>query len=460
MAHERPDVDQKAAALNADSGWYGTVAEIGAGQETARSLFRVGGAAGTVAKTISAYDMRFSDAIYGRASRYVSRERLLQMLDHEYRLLEERLQPERGEKRFFAFANTVAARSRSRPGPGRGWLGVRFQTAPGAAPTDILTHVQLHDLDNAQQQHALGVVGINLIHGAYALLRDPVSLIDGLVDGLSAKRLEVDMIHFAGPGTEAIDNRLMSVELVTRGLTEATMFTPGGEPVQPAERLYERPVLIQRGSFRPITRPVMRMLERAEASMSEAGQKPVTVSEMNQPHAPSSDLHEDQDLLARMEVLQSLGRNVLVTRFRPYYRVAELLRRYTSAPITMATGAATVERIFDPGCYAELEGGCLEAMGRLFKDNVDLLVWPYRDPETGRWVTAPQWRPEGALAHLYAYLLERGKIEALEADPEAELGTFPEDVRDMIERGEPGWRELVPEAAADAIESGRLAIRP
>lgn len=447
--------------MNADRAWYGTVAEIGAGQETARWLFQVSGAAGTVAKTMSAYDMRFSDAIYGDTKRYVSRQRLQQMLDHEYGLLQQRLEGQRESTRFFAFANTVAARSRSNPGPGHGWLGIRFQLSPDDPPSDVVVHVQLHDVENVQQQAALGTAGLNLIYGAYALYDHPEALVDGLMNELGRDRLEVDMVRFDGPVAKGVDNRLLSVQLVAHGLTDAAMFTADGENVQPAESLYNQPVLIQRGSFRPITVPVMRMLEDARRAMKKRHweiEEPVMLHEMNEPISELQDEGSLWDLIGRLEVLQQLGRNVLISNFDKHYRVAEMLRRYTRQPIGMVMGAPTLQAIFDSAWYTELGGGTMEALGRLFQHPLRFYVAHSAETDAANAVAA--WRPNGPVGHLYDHLQAQDCVVPFALDPDADVSAFPEEVRRMIQEGESGWEELVPEAVAEAVRNRRLRLTP
>ena len=242
---DKLNAGQKALKINLDATKYGTFAEIGAGQETARWFFRVGGASGTVAKTISAYDMSVSDAIYGPAERYVSRQRLISMLDHEWDLLLERLDKTRGDRNtFFVFANTVATRSFKTKAEGHGWLGVRFQTRPHEAPSQIIIHVRLLDEDNIREQESLGIIGVNLIYGAFYLHSGPAKLIGGLMDDLGPQRIEVDMIKFSGPRFAGLDNRLMALQLVQQWLTESAMFTADGETVIPGEVLYKKPVLV------------------------------------------------------------------------------------------------------------------------------------------------------------------------------------------------------------------------
>src|SRR5262245_4482462 len=253
MDNAAPSTRRKALALNLDASTYGTFAEIGGGQEVARWFFAVGGAAGTVAKSISAYDMGVSDALYGPTKRYVSRQRLEAMLKQEFDALLHQLEPNRGDKkRFFAFANTVATRSYNKPGNGRGWMGIRFQAQPRQEPSEIILHAHLLDSTAARQQETLGVLGVNLVHSAFFHGRCP-EVIPCLMDELSRTQVELDMIKLSGPAFANVDNRLMSLQLVQHGFTDAAMFTAEGEVVQPSEVLYKRPILVERGTFRPVT---------------------------------------------------------------------------------------------------------------------------------------------------------------------------------------------------------------
>ncbi len=264
MNEEKLSTDQKALQINMDAKRYGTFAEIGAGQEVARRFFHVGGAAGTVAKTISAYDMGVSDAIYGPCDRYVSSKRLQSMLDYEFNLLLERLNAKRGAKcNFFSFADTVATHSYTRHEEGQGWMGIRFQTECGSEASEIIIHVHMLDQENVREQEALGIIGVNLMHGAFYHFHEPEVMIGALMDDLTRERIEVDMIRVSGPAFAGVDNRLLSLQLVQQGLADAAMFTADGEVVQPADILYKKPVLIERGSFRPITNTTLDMLERA-----------------------------------------------------------------------------------------------------------------------------------------------------------------------------------------------------
>jgi hypothetical protein len=343
MPAEKLSVAQKALAINLDNAKYGAFAEIGAGQETARWFFRVGGAAGTVAKTISAYDMAVSDAIYGPADRYVSRRRLQAMLDHEWESLATQLGKTRGDKStFFTFANTVTTRSFTRKDEGHGWLGVKFQTQPHEASSQIMIHVRLLDDDTVREQEALGILGVNLIHGAFYLHGGPTKLIGSLLDDLGAGRVEVDMIKFSGPRFAGLDNRLMALQLVEQGLAEAALFTADGEAVIPSELLYKKPVLVERGSFRPLTNPMLEMLELAQAQFTRekslAGEPPVTLFEMTLRQLQVGDKIDHRDFLDRVDTLGALGKPVLISNFLRYHRLVGYLSRHTQKPVGLPIG--------------------------------------------------------------------------------------------------------------------------
>jgi hypothetical protein len=452
---------QKALALNRDSMPYGTFAEIGAGQEVARWFFHVGGAAGTVAKTISAYDMAVSNALYGPAQQYVSRERLRAMLDHEFGQLLERLGPARGDKTtFFVFADTVATRTYRHREIGRGWMGMRFQTKPREPPSEIIVHARLFDSTAALQQEALGVLGVNLIHGAVYRNDDPPALIGSLMDELSRERVEIDMLKLSGPAFAGVDNRLMSLQLVEQNLTDAAMFTAVGEVVQPSEVLHKKPILVERGSFRPVTKLILDLLERAREQFLEEpglqGQQPVVLAEMTlRSLMPSPDV-DHSDFLARADILGALGIDVLISRFEPYYQLADYLAAYTDRMIGIAVGLPSVREIIDQKYYSGLPGGVLESAGRLFKRSVKMYVYPGCDPASGEIHTVesaplpPPWQ------HLRALLLEIRRLEPIWRYNKSYLTIFPQDVLNKIERADMSWETMVPPLVADMIKAKML----
>lgn len=456
MVHDKLDTGQKALRINLDAKRYGTFAEIGAGQEVARWFFRVGGAARTVAKTISAYDMAVSDAIYGPTDRYVSRRRLKAMLDYEYDLLLQRLDNARGATTaFFAFANTVATRKEE----GDGWLGIRFQSEPGADPSEIYLHLRMLDKETVRQQEALGVLGVNLIHATF-YAGTPEAIIRALLDNLTWERVEVDMIRFAGPAFARIDNRLVALQLVREGLTEAAMFTAAGEAVQWAEVLYKKPVLVQRGSFRPVTRATLDVLERGLAQFLQEpelkGEQPVVLMEMTLRHLTTGDSIDTSDFIHRADTLRALGRTVLVSNFRRFHRLAAYLARYTRRPLGIALGAANLREIFNESFYNDSEGGLLGGLGQLFKNPARLFVYPHLELETGRLTTAENFEVDPHLRHLYRHLLENRFIQAVRNyDPEL-LRIRRRAVLEAIRSGDPSWESQVPAPIVEIIKRDRL----
>jgi hypothetical protein len=440
--------DKKAFQINLDAKKYGTFAEIGAGQEVARRFFHVGGAAGTVAKTMSAYDMTFSDAIYGPADRYVSRARLQTMLDHEYSLLIERLDKKLGSVRtFFVFADTVAARSFKQHNESHGWLGVRFQEQTRGEPSQVIIHVRLLDETNVDQQEALGIIGVNLLYAAF-YHRQPEKLIASLQENLAPNRLQVDLIKFSGPAYAGVDNRLMSLQLVSQGLTDAVIFTADGEMVQPADILYKKAILVERGSFRPVTYATNDMLNGARTVfLKQAGCSDpdlVVLMEMTLENLLSEGQLNHADFLARVDILGALGRTVIISKFGEYFRLASYLSRYTSRMIGLVMGVPSLLEIFDEKYYLNLEGGILEALGRMFKSGLKLYVYPMIEEKTGELVTAKKLEVAPNLRSLYQYLIENEFIQEItDYNPEY-LRIHPPDALAKLQSGDPAWEQAVP----------------
>ena len=445
---------EKALQINRDRSKYGTFAEIGAGQEVVRWFFLVGGASGTVAKSMSAYDMTVSDAIYGKSPRYVSRNRLLQMLDHEYSLNVERLGPKlEGKGHLFAFADTVATKSSRGPSLGHGWMGIRFQMSPGAEPSQILLHVNMLDKDATEQQEALGIVGVNLIYGAFHC-EDPVQLMDTLLDNLSRSRIEVDMIEFSGQKYATFDNRIAALWLLTLNLSDAAMLGASGEVLQPSDVLFRRPVLIERGRFDPVTLTHVDILKCGENAffprVKSSEHEPVVLMEMSTHNLIRSGEVDTADFLARVEVLNSIGKTVLVTDFPEYYRLAEYIRRYTQEPCGMALSVNHLRELFEEKYYQDLDGGILEGLGLLFKRNFTFFIYPIRGEE--EILTAEKFSPTEPLDDIYRYLRRRDYIVDLgDYDPQC-LSIYASDVARLIKEKNPVWRTMVPKSIVSLIE--------
>mgnify|MGYP003384694070 CR=1 FL=1 len=452
----------KALEVNLDSSRYGTFAEIGAGQEVVRWFFKVGAAAGTIAKSISAYDMKVSDDIYGKASRYVCRERLEAMLDLEYNLNIERLTEQRGDSTsFFAFADTVSARNFQGTNECHGWLGVRFQVSPHAAPSEIIIHVRMLDNENTLQQEALGIIGVNLVHGACYLNHDPDALVKSLLDNLTTDRIEVDMVDFHGDAFEHVDNRVISLRLVQLGLSGAAMFSAKGQVLQPSEYLRKKNVLVERGRFRPVTHVNVDMLNAARnqfiAEGDSAPEETVSIMEitMNNLRTGSDSIDLD-DFLSRAEVLAAAGHTVMISDFPEYYRLTNYLTRYTNRRIGLTMGALSMMELFDEQYYTALNGGILEGFGRLFKHNVKLYIYPYKNFKTNVVFKVPDLKIDDSQRYLYEYLKERDVIEQIEEFNEDYLHIFSPDVLKMITTGESKWEKLVPGVVAEKIKTQKL----
>jgi hypothetical protein len=460
MAEEPGSTRPKALKINLDARKFGTFAEIGAGQEVARWFFHAGKSAGTIALTVSAYDMAISDGIYGPAEHYVSRQRLEAMLDHEFKRLVDRLDQARGERTdFFVFADTSATQTHSHRPAGHSWLGVRFQTEPRGEPSEIILHAQMLDPVTVGQQEALGLLGVNLIYGAFYYADDPAHLISSLMEDLSRRRIEVDMVKFSGPVFARTDNRLMSLQLVEQGLTDAAMFTADGEVVQPAEVLYSKPVMIERGSFRPVTNVTLEMLDRAARQLqqdSPDAQDLTAVMEMTLNNLMCEQAIDHQDFLARVDILGALGKMVMISNYTRFDKVTSYLRQYTQNWIGMAMGVPTLREVFEEKYYTELEGGILEGLGRLFQGRVKLFIYPTRGTDAGELTTSDTLAVKPELSHLYRHLVENHYIDSIREFGSDDLHVTPGAALAAIQSGDPSWEKLVPPDAATVIRAKGL----
>jgi hypothetical protein len=454
------DTLQKALRINLDPRWYGTIAEIGAGQEVARWFFRAGAAAGTVAKSMSAYDMEISDAVYGKADRYVSLGRLQAMLERELDLNVERLGVSRGDDTcFFAFADTVVARSYNGGNECHGWMGVRFQAHPHDEASQIVLHVRMLDAEAELQQEALGIVGVNLLHAAFFERHEPNQSIKSLLDRLSVGRIEIDMIQFRGIEFRGVDNRLVAMELVHLGLSGVAMFGPDGEVLQPSEVLRKHAVLIERGSFRPPTLVNIDMLECAlEAFRRDPaveGKSVLTLTEltMNNLLAGGTDV-DRRDFLARADLLAACGMTVLISDYLEYSRLAAYLGQRTSERIGIVMGVPSLIDLFDETNHTHLPGGILESFGRLFKNELKLFVYPMlADGGVGELVTVKDLKVDAELQPLFDYLAQRGSFVHLESYRPDYLSILSRDVLRRIALDDASWEAMVPRTVADLIIS-------
>lgn len=450
---------QKALRINLDKRIYGSFAEIGAGQETAALFFKAGGASGTIAKTMSAYDMTFSDAIYGpeESGRYVCESRLIKMLKKEYSLVELRLQEQRGaDSLFFSFANTVVALNYKKTNEAHGWIGLRFQLTPLGEWNEVVIHVRMLDNENLLQQQALGVIGVNLMYGCYFYHKSPETLLLSLMDDLTRDRIEIDMIRFSGPDFSGVDNRLMSLHLVKNGFTDAALFGADGGVLQPSEAFYKKHILMMRGRLRPITNVHIDLIENgkkqflAEADVDSS--RVVLVSELTLHNLNTGEIDIDEkDFLDRVDILCSLGHMVMISNYHEYYRLMAYLSGLSKLKAGLLLGIPSLQAIFDERHYDFLPGGILESFATLFSRKVKLLIYPTLR-EDGTIYNCENFSLPDHLRPLYQYLIINDKIEDIRNYNVEHMKWTTDQVLAMVKSGEEGWEKLVPESVAEIIK--------
>ncbi|SNR32169.1 nucleotidyl transferase family protein [Lutibacter flavus] len=453
----------KALKVNLNKHTYGTFAEIGAGQETVRHFFRAGGASGTIAKAMSAYDKDFSDAIYGveEDGRYVTENRLKKMLTYEIEVIEERLSRKtHPDKIFFSYANTVTTIDFVKKFKGHGWVGIKFQLDPLEDYSEIVLHVRFKETDAKLQQETLGILGVNLVYGAFYLNDKPKELLKSLYDNLHQIQLEIDMINFSGPRFSYVDNRLMSLLLVRNGMTNAVMFGPDGNNLLPAQQLYKANILALRGSFRPVTKVNMDMYKLAqqmfynESKVKEENAK--IIFEITLTNLSSEGEIDERDFLDRAELLCSLGQNVMITNFQEYYKLVEYFSEFTKERIALAMGVYSFVQIFNEKYYRNLSGGILEAFGKLFFKDLKVYLYPLKDERTGELKTSENLKVHPRMKELYKFFKYNGKVVDIKDFNPDILEVFSRKVLDMIANGEQGWEEMLPKGIAETIKEERL----
>jgi hypothetical protein len=456
---------EKALRINLSRAIYGSFAEIGAGQEVAANFFKVGGASGTVAKTMSAYDMKFSDAIYGQTDRYVCEERLISMLDHEYVLLPERLPHRIESTRFFSFADTVESLNFERTNQGHGWIGLRFQLKPMSEPNDCIVHVKMHDTDPLQQQLSLGVVGVNMIYSCM-FITDPEEIMMSLLDGLSTRRIEIDMFRINGPDFKHVDNRLMALKMVKNGLTKAAMFGPDGNVMQPSDELYKKNVLVLRGRFRPPTHVNVDMLLASRRHFKNEPDvdrsKIVLLTELTLHDLSADGNIDEKDFLNRADIICSLGQSVLISNYYEYYRLVEYLSKITRGKkIGIIMGINALQKVFDEKTYENIRGGILECFASLFGTNVKLYIYPALQKD-GSLIQLKNFEMElpDNLRNLFRYLMDNNKMEDVKNANVRNLHIISDNVLAMIKKGEHGWEKFVPFKVQEAIKHHNLFDYP
>lgn len=451
---------QKALEINLNPNIYGTFAEIGAGQEVARHFFRAGGAAGTIAKSISAYDMTMSDAIYGKEAtgRYVCQQRLQTMLDYEYYILVERLAEIRQPKTtYFVFANTVAAKSYKGTGENHGWVGVKFQDKPNTAPSQVIMHVSMLDVENLQQQEALGLIGLNLIHAVYYESKNKEKFIAALMDGLTSSRINIDMIKVSGSAFTHMDSRLLCLELVKNNLCEAVIFEANGEVLQASDVLYKKNVLVLRGAYRPPTNLSLDMLnsglKKFKASLAEEERENIIViPEISMSHLLDRGKVDSEDFLARVDLLSALGQKVLISNSESYGNLNQFFTKYAKKSIAFVLSTYNLEEILNSAKYRSSTPGLIGNLGALLEPHTKLYIYPGCDDLNHGIINIESMNLPDELIFLLLFLIENHYIEnIIDYNPNV-VQIWSRKVLKMIQDGTPGWEKLVPESVAKTVK--------
>ncbi len=457
MSRQFLETDQKALEINLDPHIYGTFAEIGAGQEVARYFFQAGAAAGTIAKTMSAYDKTYSDQIYGPepSGRYVCEARLYKMLDHEYSLMESRLAGERPDTNFFVFADTVAAINFQRTIRGNGWLGIRFQLQPDGPPNDLVLHARMLDNDNHLQQQAIGILGVNLIYACYRYNHQPEAMLQSLMDGLHG-RVKIDMVRLTGPDFEQLDNRLLSLWIVRNKLSEVAVFGPNRQNMHASEFLYRKDVMLVRGSFRPATLVNIDMIRASYQqfrSEPEVGPRNAfLLTEITLDNLRASGELDEQDFLDRAELLNALGYTVVVSDCQQYQKMIAYLADYKVNQLGIVMGIRELLALIDEKYYQNMDGRLLAAFGELFTRNVKFYVYPALQEGSGELINAQNVPVPEGVKFLYKHLLDNKQIVDVEGFNHNLLHIFSKEVLHMLQNGEPGWESMVPAQVASLIK--------
>ena len=454
---------QKALNINLEKSIYGTFSEIGAGQEVVRHFFRAGGSSGTIAKAMSAYDMDVSDAIYGKedSNRYVCESRLQKMINREYLLLEERLDRKKHpNKSFFSFANTVTTTKYNDLNPGHGWVGVRFQLNPNEPSNDVIIHIRLHEHDAKLQQETVGILGANLMYACFNFYESPEKFIQSLYDNLSRKQIEIDMVKMHGQLFQHIDNRLLSLLLVRYGMTEAVIFGPDGQNLQPSDILHKKNILTLRGSFRPVTKVNIDMIKNGlnefikENKVKDENLQvlfEITLSNLK----ADGDINQ-KDFLDRVEVLCSIGQTVMISNYNLYYKLLDYFSRFTNERLGIILGLSNLQEIFDAKYYRNLNGGILEGIGKMFNRDLKVYVYPYQPDTKSVLKTIQNVSLQPRIKPLYDYFIFNSKIIDLKDYRKDYLKIQSRKVLKMIKKDKSGWEKMVPTYVDNLIKEKKL----
>ena len=456
--YQRLKTEQKALEINLNDSIYGTFSEIGAGQEVARIFFKVGAAAGSIAKTMSAYDKTYSDAIYGpeKSGRYVCESRLYNMLNHEWELLEERLGNLRPETNFFVFADTVTTINYSKTTKGQGWMGVRFQSSPGAPPNEMVIHVNMHDNDTRLQQDAIGILGVNLLYGCQTYRNDIKTLIASLMDSLEG-RVTIDLIRFQGEGFEKVQKELISLYMVAFGLTDVTIFDEEGVSIHASEFLYRQSLMVVRGNFKPptlVTQDVIQCgFEQFVEEKDVYAEKAHLLTEITLDYLKRKEgkINID-DFLMRATLLRSFGYKVLISNHDNHQELINYMSDFKINHLGLVIGSRELRDIIRDKYDNNQDGRLLVALGELFNKNIKIYVYPGYDDQAHEMTTANNIPIPDGMKYLYKHLLISQQIVEIEGYNPDILAIYPKEVIQKIQSNDSSWESMVPDKVAEMIK--------
>jgi len=454
--------EQKALDINLNDPIYGTFAEIGAGQEVARNFFQAGAAAGTIAKTMSAYDKTYSDAIYGvePSGRYVSEPRLYKMLDHEWHLMEERLKESRPDATFFVFADTVQAINYTRTIKGNGWMGLRFRLVPDGPVNDMVLHVKMLDTNNRLQQEAIGILGVNMIYASFYYNDNPEKMVMSLVDNIK-DRVSIDLLRINGQSFNYFDNRLVSLYLVKHKLTSVAMFDINSRSIHASEFLYRESLMVIRGNFRPPTIVTQDVIEcsfnqfRDETTLSDDKLNLMMEMTMDYLKGDGADIDE-KDFLERADMITALGHKVLLSDCANHEMLINYLSDYKISNLGLVIGVRELQSIITDKYTQNQDGRLLVAFGELFSQNIRIYVYPAQTAETDEIITAENMTVPEGIKFLYQYLLDSRQVVAVKKFNSDILHIYPTDVLSDIQENKTGWEQKVPESLVKLIKERQL----
>ena len=462
MEYQMIKTEQKALEINLNDPIYGTFAEIGAGQEVARNFFQAGAAAGTIAKTMSAYDKTYSDAIYGpeESNRYVCEARLYKMLEHEWNLMEERLSASRPDATFFVFADTVQAINYTRTIKGNGWLGLRFRLSPDGPVNDMVLHVKMLDTNNRLQQEAIGILGVNMIYACFYFNHDPEKMVRSLVDNIK-DRVSIDLLRINGDNFSYFDKRLISLYLIKHSLTRVTMFDTNKESIHPSEFLYRGSIMVIRGNFRPPTIVTEDVIHAGFNQFKQACKVPddklFLLLEMTKEYLTAeTGKFDETDFLERADMLMALGHRVMISNCDHHEMLINYLSDYKLANVGIVIGVIELQKIIVDKYNQNQDGRLLTSFGELFSQNISVYVYPALDPDSNTMVTALNMQVPEKIRFLYHFLLDSKQIIPIEGYKAENLHIYPNDVLSEIRSGSDAWEKKVPAALVSLIRKKSL----